>query len=355
MVKTVLTVSLLLFVTWTTAAVTPPPHLDRALEAQAQLVTDNPYDGKVHNDMGNLLVLAGRFDEAEVSYLRSIELEPTDPELRFNYALLLQQSGRIEEAEGEFLHVLEIRPRHAWALYQMGVISAGRGDRNKALDLYARAFAYDSSLTFARNNPHIIENPLTTEALLLSSRYQSAPGARVPRYYGDADRIRALMIEDVLPQTEGEGVGQDAGTPGTEGQGGGGAATGTTGGTRQMGSTEGAVSVEPRESSRRAGTSERGATAPRGGTTVVVPGGRRVGASESGGSGSDTTARRPRATTRGQADTQRQDRTGAQSGRNVRPPRRPGYRPPVRSTGRLELELLPQGPGSEKPAEVVAG
>lgn len=331
-------VSLLLLVAWNTVGITPP-NLDHALEEQTQLVADSPGDAKVHNDLGNLLLLAGRAADAEAAYARAVELAPFDSEIRFNYALLLQQSGRAQEADGQYRQVLEMAPRHAWAHYQLGVMAEAEGDRNEALELYAKAFALDPGLTFASNNPQIIDNSMATEALLMSSRYREAPGSKVPRYYGDASRILDLMVRD----TSVEATEEAAETPketAVSSQADEGAAPRRA--IRPVGSAGGGESVRPAGEGApprapRAGANanrpnnRRGATyipgAARGGEAPTNPP-EEGGAWGGGGGGNDSGGLV-------------EDKTNQRPNRVNRPPRRPGYRPPVRSTGRLELELLP--------------
>lgn len=185
-----------------------PPNLERTLEAQRQLVADEPYSSEARNDLGNLLLLAGRDGEAEEAYRRAVELDGDNRAARFNLGLLLQQDGRLEEAQTELTQLIEIAPYHAWAHYQLGVMFEARGDRSRAIEHYARAFAYDPSLSFASNNPHIIDNRLSTEALLRSQRYQIPQAAQVPRQYGDADRIADLMLD--LEEAEAEGTSEAA-------------------------------------------------------------------------------------------------------------------------------------------------
>ncbi len=178
------------------ASVTPP-NLTKALEAQQQLVADRPYDAEAHNDHGNLLVLAGRHEEAGEAYRRSIELAPGGALARYNLGVLLQQTGRTKEAMSEFQGLLEVDARHARAHYQLGMLLQDRKQKNRAVEHYAQAFAYDPELTFAVNNPHIIDNELATEALLISQRYGDAPSAVMPRLYGEPDRIVDLMLEEM--------------------------------------------------------------------------------------------------------------------------------------------------------------
>ena len=173
----------------------PRENLQRTLEAQYAIVREAPFDPEAHNDLANLLVLAGLDAEAEASYQRAIELGPQAHEPRFNIALLFQQAGRVEEARAAFEELLAIYPTDARSHYQLGVLFEDEDQRPKAIDSYARAFALNASLTFARNNPHIIDSKLTTEALLLSAEYSNLPGAMVPRLYNDRKRIQSTLLD----------------------------------------------------------------------------------------------------------------------------------------------------------------
>ncbi|MCP4655112.1 MAG: tetratricopeptide repeat protein [bacterium] len=179
-----------------TSASTPPPNLSRALAEQFELVAEEPDVATVRNDLGNLLVLDGRLEEAEEAYRDALGLDPEYAAAHFNLAVLLQQTGRWREAQEQYGRLLEIEPFHAWGHYQLGVVLDHRSQRSAALEHYARALAYDPELTFDSNNPHIIENRLFAEALLLSLRYSEPPGSRVPRHYGEPDRIIELMLEE---------------------------------------------------------------------------------------------------------------------------------------------------------------
>ncbi len=175
---------------------TTPPNIDKALQAQYELVVERPDDAMAHNDLGNLLSLTGRLDEAESAYRRAKDLDAADPSIRFNLGLLFQQAGRLDDANQEFYSLLELDPKNAWAYYQLGVVAVDQGKNRKATELYARSFAIDPTLSFPEHNPHIIDNDLATEALLMSSRFKSDSTARVPRKYAEAARIADLMLEE---------------------------------------------------------------------------------------------------------------------------------------------------------------
>ncbi len=328
-----------------TVAASSPPNLAETLAAQQDLAADRPYDAEVHNDHGNLLMLAGHQEEAEQAYRRAIELAPDSALARFNLGILLQQSGRKKDALAEYQRVLEIEPRHARTHYQMGILFHSRNQRTKAMKHYAQAFAFDPELTFPRSNPHIIDNDLATEALLMSRRYSDDLGSVMPRLYGEPERIAELMLKAEESESEPEESEADSETEDS-----------VEAGRRPV---ERAAPVveddeedseeeeeddsdsdsDPEESGeRRALTPEDldvGSSLGRVGGTAS---GRRPSAGRDTGratQGRDrrTRVRRPQAEgSGGEADA-----SGKNQGRSV-----PRYRPAPRlSTGRLELKLLP--------------
>ena len=136
------------------------------------------------------MLLAGREEAAVQAYHRALELDGSHASARFNLGLLEQQHGRHDEALKQFETLLELDPNNAWAHYQSGVSLQELDRRKDATEHYARAFGLDPTLSFAENNPHIIDNSLVTEALLLSTKYSTTASRTVARQYDDADRIR---------------------------------------------------------------------------------------------------------------------------------------------------------------------
>jgi hypothetical protein len=173
-------------------------NLAQALAEQRALAQQRPNEAGVWNDLGNLLALEGDLDDAELAYVRALEIDPSSATARFNLALLHQQSGDLEGASGDYRAVLEIDPAHAWAHYQLGVVRERLGQRQEALASYAEAFTLDPELLFAETNPHIIENRLVTEALLLARR-GSRSGPPTPRAYDEPRRIQSLLAPSPVP------------------------------------------------------------------------------------------------------------------------------------------------------------
>ncbi len=377
--------SVVMLFVWNATASTPS-HLSHTLKAQQDVVADRPYDSEAYNDLGNLLALDERHSEAEEAYRKAIELAPTDTLARFNLGVLLQQEGRSRDAQKEFRSLLEIDDRHGKAYYQLGMLFESRGQRGRAVEHYARAFAFDPDLTFAYNNPHLIDNTLATEAMLKSERYESSPSAETPRLYGDPERIASLMLsnleatdqpvavadfedgddDDDEDEAPVERVGRRAhfGDGGESGRGGapaGGPAP------RSRASSQNSNSVGTPAGSvdgRRVLTpSDLDAGSNQGQAQRVGGGGRRrpaIGVGDRSGGRNRASGRVDSQPTAGQrgavgavppGGTSASDST-AGNGRTSRS-RRPSYRPRSRlSTGRLELKLLPPTAETERYADL---
>ena len=200
--KAPFTLALVLVALSTLGATSSSPYLDQALATQEALAASQPHNPEVLNDLGNLLALAGENERAEEAYRRALELEPDNPKTRYNLALILQEEGLRKEAILEFRQVIELAPNDAWAHYQLGRCYEEARKRPLAIEEYARAFDLDSSLASPRVNPHIIENRLATEALLVAYTVGSNAG-QAPRMYEEPARIAEILTPPV-PSVEEE-------------------------------------------------------------------------------------------------------------------------------------------------------
>lgn len=179
------------------AAVTiSAPNLAKTLEAQRRLAVEKPNDPAVFNDLGNLLQLSRRPEEAETAYRRAIELDPNRVSALFNLGLLQQEKGERREAAKLYKRALKIEPRHAWAHYQLGSVYEASGDESKAIDSYAASFALDPQLAFPEVNAQIVDNKLVTQAMLRAYRSDYKP-TQAPTMFDDPRRIRPLLVQPV--------------------------------------------------------------------------------------------------------------------------------------------------------------
>ena len=172
----------------------PQANLTKTIEAQRRLTSQQPDDAAAWNDLGNLLVLAGRHGEAEEAYRKAVALDPEKESALFNLALLLQQKGELKEAFKTFERVTKAAPGNAWAYYQIGAIRERWGDESAAIRAYSQAFALDPQLAFPEVNPQIVDNRLATQSMLRAYRQEGSIARAVPPVYEDPRRIRDLLV-----------------------------------------------------------------------------------------------------------------------------------------------------------------
>jgi Flp pilus assembly protein TadD len=320
--------ALLTFFLLVSASGAAPYNLSRAIAEQRALASDRPNDAAVQNDLGNLLVLAEDNAAAEAAYRKAIELDPKNVSPHFNLGLLLEKRDARAAALKEFHKVLDIDPGHAWAHYQVGVIYQDWGLKPLARRQFARALALDARLANPAVNPHMIENPLGTKAMI-DAYHSHSQGLQPPHTYEEPARIARLMIDS----QEAAPADQQAAAP------------------EPATATHLAAGAEPRgaEATPRV---LRSSDLDRGGSVNQVGGGPA-----GGPAGASKLANRPGAASRTtQSREQIMERYkathppgGVAPGAAAKPgPAPPGggsqpapYVPPVGSTGALELRLLP--------------
>ncbi len=359
MSKTLLSISLVALGAITFLALrapaAPPPNLDQALTAQADLAAQHPDDPKILNDLGNLQMLAGRMDDAETSYRQALEIAPDLTSARYNLALLLEQRKKYREAREQLTKVLGAEPNNAWAHYQLGVVYAAQGSERQAVAQYASAFRLDPQLAFPEVNPHVIDNPYVTKAMLRA--YHDLPlASRAPKSYEEPSHIVAMM----LPKSPDQAKPATGSTDATDGK----KAESETAPAPGMGprpafapDQEGAGTVSPDEAEKvlrkedLQGQRELNqAPVPSGSGTYIPPqGGTRV---RTYPPGYPEPGQTPSTRSPGGAATPRGRTTPSQPGA-ARPGGPVHYVPGVPSTGRLETEILPGAPSA--PSATPAG
>jgi TPR repeat/Tetratricopeptide repeat len=174
-------------------AAVPAQNLNKAIDAQKRLTVEKPNDPAAWNDLGNLMLLARKPDEAETAYRKAVELDPGKVSTLFNLGLLLQQKGQLKEAQKLYIQASTLDPKNAWAHYQSGAIYETWGKKTAAVKEYAQAFALDPQLAFPEVNPHIVENRLVTESMLRAYRGDYG-GPQVPTVYDDPSRIASILV-----------------------------------------------------------------------------------------------------------------------------------------------------------------
>jgi tetratricopeptide (TPR) repeat protein len=99
-------------------------YLRRALAGQA--------DPTTHYNLGLLLAVTGRLDEAVVEYRRALDRDPIHSDARLNLSSTLARQGRIDAAAGELLRLVEDDPENAVARTNLGLVLLQQGQVARA-------------------------------------------------------------------------------------------------------------------------------------------------------------------------------------------------------------------------------
>jgi Tfp pilus assembly protein PilF len=109
-----------------------------------------------HNDRGNALCDAHRFDEAIAEYERAITLAPDFAEAYSNMGTALRDSDRVDEAINAHRYALQLRPDLAEALNNLAIALRDIGQWDEALQCCQRAIAIKPEYADAHANLGVI-------------------------------------------------------------------------------------------------------------------------------------------------------------------------------------------------------
>jgi predicted O-linked N-acetylglucosamine transferase (SPINDLY family) len=107
-------------------------NLQAAIDALGKALAADPRLAAAHNNHGNVLLMAGRPEEAEAAYQHALSLEPGDPGLLLNLAGSLHAQGRLADAEAKCRDALARDPNFAPAEAMLGAIHADGGNLEAA-------------------------------------------------------------------------------------------------------------------------------------------------------------------------------------------------------------------------------
>ena len=127
----------------------PPAPVMQALQSFRGRLATNPNDLAALVGLAGLYFDAGKFDQAAIYDKRALALDPSNPDVRTDYATALHQTGHDLDALGQLEIVLKERPAFVQALYNRGVILASIGRRTDA------AAAFRRFVTVAPNDPRV--------------------------------------------------------------------------------------------------------------------------------------------------------------------------------------------------------
>ena len=100
---------------------------------------------KPHLRLGDALVAAGRYREAEIAYLRALELRPLHPGARNNLGVLYKRQARWEEAEVQFRALLDVSHDISHARLNLAKLLLRKGMWRESEAELSRALEYEDT------------------------------------------------------------------------------------------------------------------------------------------------------------------------------------------------------------------
>jgi hypothetical protein len=164
-------------------------QLDANITRTLATLRENPRSAEAHNTLGALLVEKGFPKDAEREFERAVNADDDYYPAWYNLGLVRAARGDELGARRAFNETVDLKPGHAAALFQLGLVEEQRHHRDRAVELYAKAYTINPALMDVRVNPRILDSDLTHLALLRmypaehnrrSMQFQGTTGAMSP-------------------------------------------------------------------------------------------------------------------------------------------------------------------------------
>lgn len=114
-------------------------RFEEAVQAYREAIRVKPNFAKTYVQLGNVLAAQGKLEEAEQAYRQAIQVRPDLPEPHNNLGNLLGSQGRTAEAEREFREALRLDPGYAEAHNNLGNMLGFQGKTVEAEGEYREA------------------------------------------------------------------------------------------------------------------------------------------------------------------------------------------------------------------------
>ena len=159
-----------------------------AIALNEQIVASYPSSALAWQMLGQALIEAKNYTDAEKTLRRAIELAPDSGEIHFQLGSALFLQGRSEAAANCFRRTITLRPGYAAAHYNLGHCLLKDGTRTAAIEAFREAIRYEPTFGDAHRQ--------LGAALALEGRYAEAVDAlRRAMELNPADATAAQMLE----------------------------------------------------------------------------------------------------------------------------------------------------------------
>lgn len=156
--------------------------LDAQIRQTLVALQQTPDVPELHNTLGTLLVEKGFPKDAEREFERAVNLESDFYPAWYNLGLVRAARGDELGSKRALSRTVDLKPGHAAALFQLGLVEEERGHIDRAVELYAKAFAINPALLEVDVNPRILDTKLIHLALL--QNYSSEHAKKSMQFQG---------------------------------------------------------------------------------------------------------------------------------------------------------------------------
>lgn len=125
-----------------------------------------PGSAAAHNELGALLTAKGFPNDAEREYQRAVAADRDFYQAWYNLGLVRESNGDLAGAIRALQQTLDLKAGHPQAHFQLGLLYEKKGENERALHHYVRAFTINQALLDIRNNPRLVDTKLVELAVL---------------------------------------------------------------------------------------------------------------------------------------------------------------------------------------------
>ena len=126
-------------------------YIQAIIEAE-KLIIAHPDSFVLWNLVGAACQAIEKFEKAERSFRRTIEINPTFASAYNNLGVTLQHQGKFDAAIEAYEQAISIKPNYVESYYNMGVTLQKKGEINKAIAVYEQAVVLKPNYAEAFNN-----------------------------------------------------------------------------------------------------------------------------------------------------------------------------------------------------------
>lgn len=110
-----------------------PPDIAAAVQKYQSALMMDPNDLQANIGLGNLEFDSQQWDKAIDHYSKALEKDPKNADVRVDRAIAYHSMGQDPKAKDELIRVTKEHPEHRNAWLNLGVVSAGTGDKAAAI------------------------------------------------------------------------------------------------------------------------------------------------------------------------------------------------------------------------------